>query len=85
MCNSHVDNKNVRNRKNTSPPHFSQLIESFQSCGFLTPKSEVLSEVLGEVFGKDLTLRNPSKYWSFREKSEVVRSFYKLIMIRRAS
>ena len=40
-------------------------------------KSDLLSEVLSEVFGKHLTLWNPSKQRRFRQKSEVVRSFLK--------
>jgi hypothetical protein len=41
----------------------------------LRRKSDLLSEVLSEVFGKHLTLRNSSKQRLFRQKSEVVRSF----------
>ena len=40
-------------------------------------KSDLLSEVLSEVFGKHLTLWNPSKQRHFKQKSEVVRSFLK--------
>ena len=38
-------------------------------------KSDLLSEVLSEVFAKHLTLWTPSKQRHFRQKSEVVRSF----------
>ena len=37
-----------------------------------------MSEVVSEVFGKDLTLGNPSKYWHRGRKSEVVRSFFEI-------
>jgi hypothetical protein len=40
-------------------------------------KSDLLSEVLSEVFGKHLTLWNPSKQRHLKQKSEVVRSFSK--------
>ena len=40
-----------------------------------------MSEVVSEVFGKDLTLGNASKYWHRGRKSEVVRSFCKLSLL----
>ena len=46
----------------------------------LRRKSDLLSEVLSEVFGKHLTLRIPCKQRCFGWKSEVVRSFYKLLI-----
>jgi hypothetical protein len=46
-------------------------------------KSDLLSEVLSEVFGKHLTLWTTSKQRHFREKSEVVRSFLKFSEINR--
>ena len=45
----------------------------------LRRKSDLLSEVLSEVFGKHLTLRIPCKQRCFGWKSEVVRSFCKLL------
>ena len=46
-------------------------------------KSDLLSEVLSEVFGKHLTLWTLSKQRLFRQKSEVVRSFLKFSEINR--
>ena len=44
-------------------------------ANFLKEKSEVLSEVLSEVFAKHLTLQNPFLQRHFRRKSEVLRCF----------
>ena len=41
----------------------------------LSGKSDLLSEVLSEVFTKHLPLQNPDKYGRCELKSEVVRSF----------
>ena len=46
----------------------------------LRRKSDLLREVLSEVFGKHLTLRIPCKQRCFGWKSEVVRSFCKLLI-----
>ena len=46
----------------------------------LRRKSDLLREVLSEVFGKHLTLRIPFKQRCFGWKSEVVRSFCKLLI-----
>ncbi len=54
------------------PTHYFQKSDEGES---LRRKSDLLSEVLSEVFGKHLTLWNPSKQRLFRQKSEVVRSF----------
>ena len=51
----------------------------------LSGKSDLVSEVLSEVFTKHLPLQSPDKHGRCRPKSEVVRSFCNFYFLKRTT